>query len=55
VCVLRDAAHLDRIGVTPARLARATHLVWGTGGSMVPDSEFAAYVDKGRALQRPSS
>ena len=55
VCVLRDAAYLERIGFTPARLARATHLVWGTGGSMVPDSEFAAYVDKGRALQRPSS
>ena len=55
VRVLRDAAYLERIGFTPARLARATHLVWGTGGSMVPDSEFAAYVDKGRALQRPSS
>lgn len=55
VRVLRDAAYLGRIGATPARLARATHLVWGTGGSMVPDSEFSAYVDKGRALQRPSS
>ena len=53
--VLRDAAYLARIGVSPARLARATHLVWGTGGSMVPDGEFAAYVDKGRGLQRPSS
>ncbi|XOT98320.1 D-serine dehydratase, partial [Alcaligenes pakistanensis] len=26
----------------------ATHLVWGTGGSMVPEVEFQAYLDKGR-------
>ena len=55
VRVLRAADYLERIGATPALLARATHLVWGTGGSMVPHSEFAAYLDKGRALQRPSS
>ena len=50
--VLRAPAYLQRIGVDPARLARATHLVWGTGGSMVPDAEFAAYLAQGRALQR---
>lgn len=49
--VLREPAYLARIGVTPARLANATHLVWGTGGSMVPAEEYAAYVAKGRALQ----
>lgn len=50
--VLRAPDYLQRIGVDPARLVRATHLVWGTGGSMVPDAEFAAYLAQGRALQR---
>lgn len=50
--VLRAPDYLQRIGVDPARLARATHMVWGTGGSMVPDAEFAAYLAQGRALQR---
>lgn len=50
--VLRAPDYLQRIGVDPARLARASHLVWGTGGSMVPDAEFAAYLAQGRALQR---
>lgn len=50
--VLRAPDYLQRIGVDPARLARATHLVWGTGGSMVPDAEFAAYLAQGRVLQR---
>ncbi|MGK5079905.1 D-serine ammonia-lyase [Janthinobacterium sp. HLX7-2] len=31
-------------------LDTATHLVWGTGGSMVPEAEMAAYVAHGRAL-----
>ncbi|MCQ4232724.1 D-serine ammonia-lyase [Pseudomonas stutzeri] len=50
--VLRAPDYLQRIGVDPARLARASHLVWGTGGSMVPDAEFASYLAQGRALQR---
>ncbi|MNZ74676.1 D-serine dehydratase [compost metagenome] len=53
--VLREPDYLARIGVTPERLANATHLVWGTGGSMVPEAEFAAYLEKGRALLRPSA
>ncbi|WP_369958902.1 D-serine ammonia-lyase [Pseudomonas benzenivorans] len=39
-----------RLDLTPERLARATHLVWATGGSMVPAAEMAAYLDQGRAL-----
>ena len=50
VRVLRDRDYLERIGATPERLANATHLVWGTGGSMVPEGEFAGYVEKGRQL-----
>ena len=55
VRVLRDRDYLERIGVKPAGLANATHLVWGTGGSMVPEGEFAAYVEKGLAVRRKPS
>lgn len=55
VRVLRDRDYLERIGVSSARLANATHLVWGTGGSMVPEGEFAAYVERGLDVQRRRS
>jgi D-serine dehydratase len=28
-------------GPLTARLARATHIIWTTGGSLLPDSEYA--------------
>ena len=34
----------------PEKMANATHIVWGTGGSMVPDSEMEEYYRKGKAL-----
>ncbi|MGQ7956708.1 D-serine ammonia-lyase [Pseudomonas sp. SP16.1] len=40
----------ERMGLTPARLARATHLVWATGGSMVPQAEMDGYLARGRQL-----
>lgn len=49
--VLANPPYLEHIGVSAGQLANATHLVWATGGSMVPESEFASYLDKGRALQ----
>lgn len=52
VRVLRDRDYLARIGVSPTRLANATHLVWGTGGNMVPEGEFGAYVEKGMSVRR---
>jgi D-serine dehydratase len=39
-----------RMHLTPTRMARATHLIWATGGSMVPAAEMAAYLAKGRQL-----
>lgn len=39
---VRDRGYLERIGITPTRLANATHLVWGTGGSMVPEGSLEA-------------
>lgn len=53
VRVLGDASYLQRMGLSAARLANATHLIWGTGGSMVPAPEFADYLEKGRVLQHP--
>lgn len=38
----------ERLGLTARHLANATHLVWGTGGSMVPEAEMAAYLATGR-------
>lgn len=38
----------QRMGLTAERLARAAHLVWGTGGGMVPPAEMDAYLAEGR-------
>jgi len=48
--VLEAQDYQQRLGLTPQRLQQATHLVWGTGGSMVPAAEMDAYVDRGSAL-----
>ncbi len=39
-----------RAGLSAERLAQATHLVWGTGGGMVPPAEMEAYLARGRQL-----
>lgn len=45
--VLSDATYHRRIGLTPERARRATHLVWATGGRMVPDEVFQSYLQRG--------
>ncbi|MFI0474141.1 D-serine ammonia-lyase [Halomonas sp. HMF6819] len=43
-----DRATLETLGLA-GHLAKATHLVWATGGSMVPEEEMRGYLEKGRA------
>ncbi|WP_079201064.1 D-serine ammonia-lyase [Pseudomonas sp. CC6-YY-74] len=45
-----EQGYRARMHLTPARMAQATHLVWATGGSMVPAAEMADYLAKGRHL-----
>ena len=39
-----------RLKLTSEQLANATHLVWATGGSMVPTSEMEHYLSKGNQI-----
>ncbi|BAK77960.1 D-serine dehydratase [Pseudogulbenkiania sp. NH8B] len=43
-----NQGYRERMGLTPQRMAAAHHLVWATGGSMVPAEEMAGYLQRGR-------
>ncbi|WP_244471976.1 D-serine ammonia-lyase [Prosthecomicrobium hirschii] len=45
-------AYRARMALTPDRLARATHILWATGGSMVPPDEMAGYLTAGEEALR---
>jgi len=40
--------YLKQINCDPLKLSEATHIVWGTGGSMVPGKEMAHYINQGK-------
>lgn len=48
--VLGDEAYRAAFNLDDKRLANATHVVWSTGGSMVPATEMADYVAEGQRL-----
>ncbi|EXF94225.1 D-serine dehydratase [Pseudomonas fluorescens HK44] len=41
------AEYLQRSGLSVEAYSRATHLIWATGGSMVPEPEMQAYLAQG--------
>lgn len=45
-----NQGYRQRMGLDADRLACATHLIWATGGSMVPEAEMDGYLRRGRAL-----
>src|SRR5690606_5444579 len=42
-------AYLARHGLAD-RIGQATHVMWATGGSFVPEDQFRGFLDRGRAL-----
>lgn len=48
--VLSATDYRQRLRLDDARLARATHVAWFTGGSMVPSDEMTSYRERGAAL-----
>lgn len=45
-----NSAYRIRQRFNRSQLANATHLIWSTGGSMVPDDEMQNYIQQGRNL-----
>lgn len=48
VHVTRNQAYLQAESLTPERMVNATHLVWATGGGMVPEDEMQKYLSQAK-------
>jgi len=46
--VSADSAWQESYGLTLQKMAGATHILWATGGSMVPEEEMQGYYERGR-------
>ena len=46
--VAADAAWLEERGLTAEKMAGSTHILWATGGSMVPEAEMKHYYERGK-------
>jgi len=46
--VTKDIGYKKRMGFTEEIMQNATHLVWATGGGMVPETEMQLYLNKSK-------
>jgi len=51
--VSKAKAYLRDKGITSEAMANATHILWATGGAMVPATEKEAYYKKGKPQSKP--
>lgn len=51
--ITADLNYQTQHRISAEAMANATHLVWATGGGMVPEKEMQAYLAKGRGAKGP--
>lgn len=50
ILISNSADYAKQHGFTATQLAQANHIVWGTGGGMVPKKEMTEYLNKARVV-----